>query len=358
MCGLFGMQGPGFLLKDFKILKDLGIFSQARGLDGAGVYQVKSTQSNKGWLNHEDLYKTYTNFSSLYTDIEDNRYKKGHSELKYLFNNTQADLVMCHVRAATQGSIQDHNAHPFNFSNIVGAHNGTLRDKKYDDKNKTDSELMFADINNRGLVPVLKELDKYSAYAITMYDRRDRCLYFARNGERTLSFAFLEDRSVMYWASEGEMLKYALGRAGEKAHHFNLRPFKILKVYAGDITRYNIEKNPGGIHQFVEELPDPFAKATVATITAPTQVTSTTVKSVTKVVQQEQKVIQFPRPAKKDVLKAFHGKCKCGKHEFNVVQMCYLKKGQLKDYRINEELGEIYCSECDPVKKAVQTIVG
>lgn len=354
MCGLFGMQGPGFLMKDFKILKELGLISQVRGLDGAGVYQVKSTQANKNWMNHEDFHKSYTNFSSMYTEIDDYRYKKGYSDLKFLFNNCQADLVMCHVRAATQGMIIDSNAHPFNFSNIVGAHNGTLRDKKYDDKTKTDSELMFADINERGLAPVLKELDRYSAYAITMYDRRDRCLYFARNNDRTLSFALLEDRSVMYWASELEMLKYVLARNGEKAQTFNLRPYKILKVYAGDITRYNISKNPAGIHQMVEELPDPFV-----TIPAVTTSVVITKPAATKVVkeQPEQKVIQFPKTPKKEALKAFHGKCKCGKHTFNVIQMCYLKKGQLRDHRIGDS-GDIYCAECDPLKKAVQTIVG
>lgn len=383
MCGLFGAMGPGLIYKDFDILKNLGTVSQLRGMDGAGVMQVKSMQYRKGWDKQESLHKTYSNFSSMITDIEDHRNDKNYPEYKDLFRNVQADVVLCHVRKATMGNITDENAHPFIFHNLVGAHNGTLRDKKYQDKKKTDSEMMFADMSARGMTTVLKELDKMSAYAITMYNRMDHRMYFARNSDRTLSFAFLKRRGVMYWASEVEMLKYVLNRESEEFETFNLRPYRILSVYAGDVTMSNIQSRPADIHTLVEELQDPFAKAG-ATVTVPTVATkdTATVKLIedkrgqtpvtkeTNLVFTKKEteglrtgntgtVLQFPNEGRKrKVLSAFHGLCKCKKHRLNILQMNYLKKGQLADFRFNDQDGDIYCRECDPLKKAVQKIVG
>jgi hypothetical protein len=61
------MMGPGIQVKDQKIFRDLGVFSQVRGMDGAGVFQAKSIHLNKRapFYPLEDFYKSSDNFSTM-----------------------------------------------------------------------------------------------------------------------------------------------------------------------------------------------------------------------------------------------------------------------------------------------------
>lgn len=229
MCGLFGLAGPGIQKKDLNIFTDLGIISQLRGMEGAGVWQTKSNGSKKTF---ESWYKTSSSFQEMLDEIMwDKDYKE-------LMNDVRCDVIMGHVRQPTRGKKVTANAHPFVFINegIVGAHNGTLRDVKYMHEEKTDSELMFSEMCDRGIVPVLRDLEKDSAYAITLYDYNQKALFFARNDRRTLSFAVLKDRNVVYWASEAIMLRMVLARAGEEYEIFNLPVGKVIKMYPSRIN--------------------------------------------------------------------------------------------------------------------------
>lgn len=131
---------------------------------------------------------------------------------KRIFNTLNDDIFMCHVRAATKGAINNQNAHPFDVKSIVGAHNGTLRDKKYEHKTKTDSELFFEDVETRGLKEVIESLHPDSAYAVTIYNKNNGTITFAKNDQRPLHFTYNTTRKVMYWASEKMMLEFILKR--------------------------------------------------------------------------------------------------------------------------------------------------
>lgn len=218
------MLGRGIIAKDLEAFQELGIISQLRGRDGAGVYRINTAST----VYPQDLlFKGGSDFCNLLYDAET---RKVSDPISRIFETTTANLFIGHNRAKTKGIISDENAHPFEFSNLVGAHNGTLKDKQYESFHQTDSELMFADMSERGIMPVLQELEDDSAFAVSIYNKTNRNVYFARNERRPLCFARIEDRNVLYWASEKGFLELVINRNGDKAKYFFIRDNFLFQI--------------------------------------------------------------------------------------------------------------------------------
>ena len=229
MCGLVGMMGPGIMMDDMKMMKDLAYINGLRGRDGAGILQGFGSK----WKQEYKVCKTWQEISYLLWFNEWS--SKG--DRKFL-NDYQSNFFAVHSRWATVGAHSDENSHPFDFTNLVGMHNGTLEDTKYFHHTKTDSEMMFDEMDKRGVIPVLKDLNKKSAYAIVVFDKNSGELVFARNKERPLYFAHNTERGVCYWASEIDFLKLAAGRNKIKLSAFvYLAPDKVYRVNPCLITK-------------------------------------------------------------------------------------------------------------------------
>jgi hypothetical protein len=132
------------------------------------------------------------------------------------------DVFIGHNRFATIGERNDANAHPFNFSNIVGAHNGTLeyRARKAlldNEKYGTDSEALFHNLNEFDVEEVMAEMS--GAWALTWYDKRNNTINFLRNNQRPLAYTFSDDGKMIYWASEPGLLRWILGRDPHNVKH-------------------------------------------------------------------------------------------------------------------------------------------
>lgn len=211
MCGLVGMMGPGVNTWDLKVLGDLALVCSLRGTDATGILQGKATS----WFGKDELeyFVEKTASDSSFFKWYHARHPEGN---KRVMDRITDNFFCIHTRDASKGALTDENAHPFEFENIVGMHNGTLRTHKYHDDVKTDSELLFKDINDNGLLPVLKELNPGDAYALVILNKKDHTISFVRNEERPLFYCFHETRRVMYWASEKWMLLAMMGRNGEK----------------------------------------------------------------------------------------------------------------------------------------------
>ena len=164
------------------------------------------------------------------------------------------NLYMMHVRAATKGVINQQNSHPYDFPSFVAAHNGTLKDKQYDHKEKTDTFLFFEEFQRKldnspeadfdeVLADHINTLETGGAYAITLLNKDNRCMYFLRNLARPLNIAINMKRGVIYWASEQWMLTGILGRHGLKTDQKDEKDndFKVYHFEANQVHRLELD---------------------------------------------------------------------------------------------------------------------
>lgn len=283
MCGLYGIMGPGICENDLTVLKQLAHTSVVRGEDGAGMLQ--------GWIGKNSNNKlTYTvektaNEVSWLLWFHDTQ--KGGD--KWLFNAVSDNFYCGHVRAATKGIITKANAHPFDLDNVVGMHNGTLKDYN-PGLNKTDSEMMFEDIQKEGLRPVLARLHPDSAYAIVMLDKKTKKFSFVRNRHRPLSCTWNKSRKVFYWASEGMNLEWILVRNGISFD--KILTFSEELIHTFDPFDINQGRAPSWTLQKVKELPPVEEKKEVPVI--PLQATNENIKQLSD--HYSKKVENKPAP--------------------------------------------------------------
>lgn len=223
MCGLFGMLGPDVESQDLEMLYHLAYISALRGGDATGICQGKVIGKRYEYFVEKETQEAPY---FLWYSAND---KRGNPKV---LNDLFANFFIGHARAATRGAVTKANSHPFDIKHIIGAHNGTLKDKKYESKDKTDSELMFQDITERGLPLVLYEMDKDSAYAITMFDKKEKEVIIVKNSHRPLVYAWNTKRNVLYWTSEAAMMNFAANRT-------NTPISTIFKFSDGDVYSIN-----------------------------------------------------------------------------------------------------------------------
>lgn len=216
----------------------LGMLSTFRGTHGSGILQVNMPSDRDKKKGHKTDFTVWKKPYPFWSFVESEKFKQKKDNRKTFLNDVFADVIAGHVRFATRGELNVENTHPFDMKNLVGMHNGTLNAWKYNDKVKTDSELMFAEMNKEGVLPVLKTLTDADAYAIVVYDKVLDKLIFARNNQRTLYFCSNERRSVMYWASEQWMLEVVFERNKEKMKGgvFYFSPHKMYSLNPDDVT--------------------------------------------------------------------------------------------------------------------------
>lgn len=204
-------------------------FDAIRGEDSSGMFVA---QVKEGGYN-TSVFKQLGTPSFLWGTYRDN-FDDG------VFTGTGVHCLMGHNRFRTQGEITAENAHPFEFENVIGAHNGTCaayitKDLHDAGKYQIDSQKIFSQLNHDGDVANLwKQIDdsQTSAAALTWWDKRTNSFNFIRNSQRPLYLSVSKGGDTLYWASEKWMLQVALSRCGvsftdieeaEVHHHHQLR---------------------------------------------------------------------------------------------------------------------------------------
>lgn len=200
MCGLFGVASQSNLGKAEKDMFELLAFiSYLRGKDSTGMIAVSAT----GAVTTNKATVTPPEFLSM-----------GKSKSMLAEHNLRA--LLGHTRAATVGSNVHANAHPFEFENVVGMHNGTLDYQcrvQYTNKPTefgTDSEGLYNKINESSVNEVIPQLE--GAWALTMWDKAQRKLRIVRNDKRTLYMIKSVDDRTVFWSSEADFLIFAANR--------------------------------------------------------------------------------------------------------------------------------------------------
>lgn len=239
MCGLTGIAGNQIYKGDLAVFQDLLYLSAFRGKHSTGVAAIK----NKG-----RVLKLHKHAITPAEFIQNYGGEKGYLSDSYY------DIFIGHARWATAGAVTEANAHPFETAKYVGAHNGTLCDRRFlsDRSGKTDSELMFQEMDEKGIVETLSSLSVASAWAVSIWDKKTGKLWLGRNAKRPLYVAFVKRWGMMFWSSELEMLRFVESREDEKTwglefECFSLRPNHLYEIDVNKIDGKNW--SPWKVHE-------------------------------------------------------------------------------------------------------------
>jgi len=192
-CGLTGFSGKdNFDITKLKFL--LYWNSVERGRDATGLYTLESGI------------------------VKDNEEAK-----KFIINAKKIDkinpsnLLIGHVRAKTVGNNTVANAHPFEYGDLVGAHNGSLTNhlaliRQYGFKMTNydvDSQVLISALNENlkdSGSDDFKVLSEYEgAAALLIYNKKEGILYAMHDKERPLFYGY--DNGNMYISSIKESLE-------------------------------------------------------------------------------------------------------------------------------------------------------
>jgi len=217
MCGLVGVIG-NINFQDAKVFQQLLFVDTLRGSHSTGV-------ATNNAQNEVEVYKRAVSAPDFL------QLKKGNA----ICSSLQGDFLMGHNRYATQGLVNDTNAHPFTYGNVTLAHNGTLIDQTTLPEHKdfaVDSEniayAMGLAKDPEEVISVLK-----GAFALTWYNDHTMEFHIVRNEERPMWIAKHSTREVYYYASERYMLEAILIRNDMK--------YKLQELPVGIVASFNLE---------------------------------------------------------------------------------------------------------------------
>lgn len=224
MCGIVAAFGD-ISIKVEQAFKQMLIMDSVRGLDSTGVAVIDRN-------GDVSVIKEVGNpFYLLDSDLFDKAMRGSHKGL------------IGHNRAATTGKILRKNAHPFEFSDVVGVHNGTLSNKwelpghiAFD----TDSEALYNHLNEHGAEETINKC--LGAWSLVWYDKVNDEANFLRNAERPMCFAFSKDKKTLFLASEMWMIIAACARNG----------IEMEEVYSTEIDVQYSYEIPASFQPFKE----------------------------------------------------------------------------------------------------------
>jgi len=225
MCGIVGMAG-NIMGNHEKAFKNMLVFDYVRGEDSTGILGVKK--------HDEEDYILAKQVGNPFEVLDT-------KQARDIFAGSSR-ILLGHNRYATQGKVNKLNAHPFDFDDLCGVHNGTLSNKYDLDDHRlfdVDSENLYHCIQKNGLENTMRIVQ--GAWALVWWDKVDNTINFLRNKERPLYYALTEDK-VMTWASEEWMIEIALDRAGIKRH--DVQEFEVGMLYSVSVAKGGVLDKP------------------------------------------------------------------------------------------------------------------
>lgn len=216
MCGIIGMYGKALKVQHEKLFKDLLIMDQIRGPHSTGVAYIT-----------DDHVWNYMKAAETASEWVTN------PEFKKWFGKMRKQVAMIgHNRWATQGAVNNDNAHPFQHGDVVMVHNGSLWDTdNHPKKFEVDSEGICHWLSHENCA--LKVLPYLcGAYSLVWYDDRSNTINFARNDERPMYTTVLADGVVVFGSEKG-MIEWACARNEFTLHDsgvFSTKPFTLYSV--------------------------------------------------------------------------------------------------------------------------------
>jgi hypothetical protein len=174
------------------------------------------------------------------------------NKFKSALSGSSSVAFIGHNRAATRGVINHFNTHPFEFDHITGAHNGTLdslSQKRLEDamgeRFPVDSQAMIAGLAKLGVEETVSLCEEGKtgsdgAWALVWYDASDDTINFLRNKHRPMWYAFNEELTHLFWASEHEIINAAVKTSGAHKFFKDDKGFSFWQMEADVHYKYEI----------------------------------------------------------------------------------------------------------------------
>lgn len=242
MCGICGLIGKGIDYDEMEAFQDLFLVSTLRGRDSYGLFTYTPTgvfKDNKYRIEKDNIPAS---------DFISREFGKKREER--MIRSIFTEAYLGHARYATVGKKSALNAHPFDTGRYIGTHNGTLTDSRFrSDPNKTDSELMFKEMEEKGIDDVLSSLSSTSAYAVSIFDKKSKKIFLSRNDKRPLYVGIADTTGSVFYASELEMLRLVAERKRESGYRVGMKYFFLEPhhLYEIDINK----TRPGNLQPWV-----------------------------------------------------------------------------------------------------------
>jgi predicted glutamine amidotransferase len=218
MCGIVGVVGE----IDYELTKAFTMmlqFDVVRGKDSTGIVCVDKdgnvSSAKETWLPTDFIQ---------------------HREVEDILKSTGKRVLIGHNRHATVGKVNKAGAHPFEFDNVIGVHNGTTPKYKFKDAEKfnVDSEALYNHIDKEGIESMWGNMS--GAASLAFYHKLTRRFHLLRNDERPMFVAFTKDNKSMLFASEPWMIQAVVYRTKiEIDEQAGIRSTVINQLYSFDV---------------------------------------------------------------------------------------------------------------------------
>lgn len=251
-------------MKELEVFEDLLYVDGLRGFDSTGTFLINK-YGNFSWAKGAVAPYSFLR-NPAWKAMKDKAFQDG----LFLFG---------HNRKATEGNINNINAHPFVEGNTILIHNGSLlnwrslmRHEKREKKQITvDSHLVTYLFEHENYLDVLKEIR--GAFVFVWYNAQERKLRIAKNDERPLHFGRDLKSNLYYISSERGILNAIANR------RLAVEVPKIEQFGDDLVHTYSIGKDFSWKYEGAE----PFKEVKKSEVVIPVITTNTPPKEIPKV---------------------------------------------------------------------------
>lgn len=203
MCGIFGtILHSGRQKQDMGILRALTLANRERGKESLGFFD-----------SCFDIYKSANDPLDVLQTEECTEWLEA--------SRRQSWFTVGHTRYSTRGKVCDANAHPFEYGDVIGSHNGII-DAPFEFD--VDSEYCIHLMNETNSDYQNAFADEWGYWTLAWYDRRDEYLYLTVHDN---TCGLVDHNGAWYFSSDPEHLATVVG-------------CKVIAEFAdGDTVRFN-----------------------------------------------------------------------------------------------------------------------